>query len=167
MLSHQWKSGFFLFSLCCITSACSVNPNPEKSGFMDSIYHLSNNIYQQRKAEREKALAQLMQHQTAQKKQLVALNKQLQQEQQESTKAKKKLQNIKQQQKQTRQQLSVKNTLYAANKNQHLRLQQQSKKLDKDIKRESDKAHQQYKIIQALNSKRDALRKELFLQTTF
>ncbi len=150
-----------------MTSACSVNPNPEKSGFIDSIYHLSNNTYQQRKTEREKVLGQLIQHQTAQKKQLIALTLQLQQEQQKSTKAKKKLQYIKQQQKETQQQLRVKNSLYATNKNQHLHLEQQSKKLDKDIKRENDKARQYYKTIQALNTQRDALRKELFLQTLF
>jgi ribosome-binding ATPase YchF (GTP1/OBG family) len=164
---NQWKNGFFLFSFCSITSACSINPNPEKSGFVDSIYHLSNNSYQQQKVKIEKALEQLMQQQTAQKKQLVILNKQLQQEQQESTKAKKKLQHIKQQQKESQQQLSAKNILYTANKNQHLRLQQQSKKLDEDIKQENGKARQQDKAIQALSSKRDALRKELFLQTLF
>lgn len=161
----QCRNGFFLFSFCCIASACSINPTPEKAGLFDSIYHLSNNTYQQRKAERKKTLTQLMQHQTKQKIQLAALNKQLQQKHQQSTKENQKLQNIQQQQKQTQQQLSAKHILYTANKNKHRHLQQQSKKLDKDIEQEKSRTHRKYKIIQSLRTKRDALRKELFLQT--
>jgi len=154
-----------IMTLSFLTSACSVNSDPDKAGFLGSMYHLSKGTYKQNNEKHQQALISLREQQQREEKRLQVLNKQLHKKQLELSIAKKSLSQIIALQQQKQRQLDKTSDLSASNKLQLSRLQKKIIKLDQTIKKEKIKASKQAASIDSLELKRDKLRKELIMQS--
>ena len=164
--TQQSNMLLFYSGMSVLLGACSINPNPKESGFIDSLYYLSNNTYQQRNTVKQNTLMHLKHQQQNKKKKLSITNKAVIENQETLKKTAIKLKKINKKQQKEYFSLVKTNAMYASKKRQHSKLIQQKKQLEKGIKKEKYQAKQQENYIHSLQKKRDALRKEILLQTT-
>ena len=168
---HSLKKGsnkliFLTIILSFLSSACSTHSDPDKTGFFGSMYHLSKGTYKYRNVKKQQELRTLKHQQRMEEKEIHVLKEKIQKKQQELLVVKKSLLQITTRQQEKEYQLNNTKQRHASSKSKHHQLQQKVNELDQSIKKEKAREKEQAATINSLQKKRDALRKELILQSS-